>query len=116
MNAGTERIYEELRRVARSEDVTYYSCVAPLVGLDMDLLEDRNRIANILDRISTTEHQAGRPLLSAVVIRKDKNMPGRGFFNLARRLRLHDANNDFQYWFREIRSVHTYWSEQETRG
>lgn len=116
MNGGTERLYEQLRRVAKCESVTYYSDVAPLVGLNMDLQEDRNRIGDILDRISSTEHRAGRPLLSAVVIRSDKNMPGRGFFKLARRLCLHGADDDFRYWLRELRQVHDYWAEQETKG
>ena len=87
-----------------------YSDVAPLVGLDMDSPKDRNRIADILDAISRAEHRAGKPLLSAVVIRRDKNMPGAGFFSLAKKLGLHETGDDFQYWFQELRRVHDYWS------
>ena len=95
MRTGRQAIHEELLRVARSQRVVNYSDVAPLAGLNMDSPEDRNRIADILDVISQAEHRAGKPLLSAVVIRRDKNMPGAGFFNLARRLGLHGSGNDF---------------------
>ena len=110
MLTGTQAIYEELLRVARSGQVVNYSDVAPLAGLNMDSPQDRNQIADILDAISRAEHDAGKPLLSAVVIRRDKNMPGTGFFTLAKRLGLHRRGDDLQYWLEELRRVHDYWS------
>ena len=77
----------------------------------MDSPHDRNEMADILDGISRAEHDAGRPLLSAVVIRRDKNMPGNGFFTLARSLHLHRDGDDLQYWLEELRRVHDYWLE-----
>ena len=94
MLAETLAIREELLRVAKIGSYINYSDVAPLAGLDMDLPHDRNEIADILDGISQAEHDAGRPLLSAVVIRRDKNKPGRGFFVLARRLGLYRGGDD----------------------
>ena len=110
MRTGTQAIHEELVRVARSQQVVNYSDIAPLAGLNMDSPEDRNRIADILDDISRAEHSHGNPLLSAVVIRRDRNMPGAGFFNLAKRLGLYTAGDDFQYWLQELRRVHDYWT------
>ena len=110
MLTGTQAIHEELLRVARSGQVVNYSDVAPLAGLNMDSPQDRNQIADILDDISRAEHDAGKPLLSAVVIRRDKNMPGTGFFTLAKRLGLHRGGDDLQYWLEELRRVHDYWS------
>lgn len=45
-------------------------------------------MVDLLGEISAEEHAAGRPLLSAVVVRNDLELPipGRGFFQLARRL------------------------------
>ena len=105
-----KEIYDKLKVVAKAGQVTHYSEVAPLAGLDMSLQEDRNRIATILDEISTSEHHEGHPLLSAVVIHKDDNMPGQGFFTLARRLGLHKGEDNFLFFIQELRRVHDYWS------
>ena len=110
MIVGADTVYRRLIEVAERQDVVNYSDIAPLVKLQMDSPADRNRMANILDNISSAEHRAGRPLLSAVVIRKDKNMPGNGFFKLARGLGLHTEDDDFMYWLQELRRVHDYWT------
>ena len=111
MNANTLAIYDELRRVAKDGSITRYSDIAPLAHLDMDSPEDRNCIADILDDISRSEHDAGRPLLSAVVIRKDTNIPGQGFFNLAKSLRLPGADDDVLFWVKEVQRVHDHWRQ-----
>ena len=111
MQKGTQAIHDELLRVAKVEGYVNYSDVAPMAGLNMELAHDRNQIARILDGISRAEHIAGRPLLSAVVIRKDENMPGNGFFALAKRLGLHTKGDNFEFWLAELRRVHDYWSQ-----
>src|ERR1700752_1632025 len=83
-----EAIYAKLRDVAANEHVVFYHQIAPLAGLDMSLADDRNRIADILDEISSFEHQRSRPLLSVVVVQVDTGRPGKGFYKLATRLRL----------------------------
>ena len=107
---GRQAIHQELIRVAEDRRYVHYSDVAPLAGLNMDLPQDRNELSNILDDISLAEHNAGRPLLSAVVIRKDRNMPGDGFFVLARDLELHRRGDDLLYWWEELMRVHTHWA------
>ena len=110
MLTGTQTIHEELLRVAKSGAFVTYSDIAPLGSLNMDFLPDRNKMGDILDGISVAEHKAGRPLLAAVVIRKDKNMPGTGFFDLAKSLGLYNVGDDLGYWVEESRRVHDYWS------
>lgn len=112
MGAETQAIYDKIREVAKSRGVTYYSEIAPLAGLSMDSPGDRVRISQILGDISEAEHRAGRPLLSAVVIRLEKNSPGQGFFGLANDLGLHDGIDDFWFWLQEIQRVHDCWSNQ----
>ena len=51
----------------------------------MNNREDRDQISLLLDEISRHEHARGNPLLSAVVIHMDDNIPGNGFFTLASR-------------------------------
>lgn len=110
MDAEATTIYDRLVEIAKGGDVTYYSDIAPLAGLDMSLPPDRNRISDILDEISRTESSLGRPLLSAIVILKDENIPGDGFFKMAKELRLYDGSDDFRFWIRELRRVHDHWT------
>ena len=106
MDAETKAIYEEIIKVAQNEDVVTYSELARRADISIWL----PRIAPILERIIKIEHSAGRPLLTAVVIRKSDNMPGSGFFRLAIKLGLHsDGEDDFKFWLKEIRRVHSHW-------
>lgn len=105
-----KEIFEKLKAVAKAGQVIHYSEVAPLAGLDMSLQEDRNKIATILDEISTSEHHQDHPLLSAVVIHKEDNMPGQGFFTLAKKLGSYKVEDNFLFFIEELRRVHDYWS------
>ena len=87
-------IYAKLCDVAANELVVFYHQVAPLAGLDMSLPDDRNRIADILDEISTFEHEQDRPLLSVVVVQTETGRPGKGFYKLATRLGLFSGKSD----------------------
>ena len=113
MDAKIEIIYQEIKQVAKNKDITYYSDIAPLVGLDMGFEPDRNKMSNILDKISKNEHENGKPLLSAVVILRDKNIPGDGFFGMAKEVGLYDGNDKDQFWANELHRVHDYWTKQE---
>ena len=61
-----EQIYDKLKEVARAGTVTYYSDIAPMAGLDMELLNDRYKIGAMLDDINQHEREFGRPMLSAI--------------------------------------------------
>jgi hypothetical protein len=47
-------IYEKLKEIARTQDITTYSDIAPLAGLDMGSQDDRNRRAGILGKFHGT--------------------------------------------------------------
>ena len=102
-------IYQELKRVARAKDVTNYTAIGQMISLNMENPADRNKIAKILDEINHYEHQHRRSMLSAVVIRQDINMPGKGFFECARQLDKYRGNNDLVFWVHELTEVHNYW-------
>ena len=80
-----------------------------MIDLDMGNPADRNTIADMLDEINHYEHQHRRPMLSAVVIRQDINMPGQGFFECARQLGTYRGSNDLIFWVHELTKVHNYW-------
>ena len=109
MDANTEVIYQEIIQVAKSGGITHYSDIAPLIGLSMDSPADRNILSNILDKISTNEHENGKPFLSSVVILKDKNIPGCGFFKMAQKVGLYNGSGEVESWVKELRRVHDYW-------
>jgi hypothetical protein len=81
-------IYEKLKQMAKEQETTTYSAIGPIAGLDMENPVDRDTIRQILGMISTYEHQQGRPMLTAIVVHKQDNIPGRGFFELAQHLGL----------------------------
>lgn len=105
-----KQIYDKLKEVARGQGITYYSDIAPMAGLDMDLPHDRYEIGAILDDINRYEDKGGRPMLSAVVVHKDSLKPGTGFFTLARALRLFDREDEDKFCIQELRKVHDYWA------
>ena len=112
MDAKTEIIYQEIIQVAKNESLTHYSDIGPLVGLNMESPADRNVMSNILDKISKNEHENGKPLLSAVVILRDENIPGDGFFGMAQEVGLYDGSGKDQFWANELRRVYNYWHRQ----
>src|SRR5437773_1992567 len=88
--------------VARQRATTTYAEAARLAGLDVDDAEDRGRLAASLRAVSTAEHAAGRPLLTAVVVHRGRGRPGRGFFDLARTLGLYSGEEDEAFWAAEL--------------
>ena len=108
-----EMIYEKLMDMAKAGQTTTYGEIAPLAELDMGSPADRDRISEILGEISTYGHKRGNPMLSAVVIKADTNMPGRGFFTLARELGLYRENNDIVFFARELTKVYEAWKVKD---
>jgi len=106
-----QEIYQRIKAIAIDGSVSTYSEISPLANLDMSRQTDRTKIGEMLGEISTYEHQHGRPMLSVVVIHRDNNMPGEGFFKLARYLGVYRGNDDFLFFINELRKVHDYWQE-----
>lgn len=112
MDSDAQTVYQELKRLAKAGSTTNYSDVGYLIGLDMGSPADRNRIARILDEISREEDSQGHPLLSAIAILRERNIPGEGFFKLARSLSKQDQEDDLVFWLDEVRRVHTHWAKR----
>ena len=69
---GVHDLRQRLIEKAKSRETEYYS----------DIMNGRALIGKLLGAISEYELRRGRPPLSAIVIRKDTKMPGRGFFTV----------------------------------
>jgi len=72
--------------------------------------------AHLLGEISEEEDQAGRGMLSVIVVHKEGDMrPGPGFFELAQGLGRKVADLD-KTWLQELDCVHRYWSVEAPRA
>lgn len=96
--AGTVITYGELAE--RIEAVSY----AP----------NSRGLTDQLCAISRAENHAGRGMLSAVVIRKDRKKPGTGFFDLAQDLG-REYSDEREFWEEELESVYDAWSAFPTQ-
>lgn len=111
MEPSRQIIYDKLKGVARAQDLIYYQQVGNLVGLDMQDPGDRWKISQLLGNINeeeVTKHQ--RPMLSAIVVMKDNEMPGLGFWVCARRLGLYTGSSEPEelefFWCDQVRQVY----------
>lgn len=68
-------------------------------------------IGKVLGRISTFEHQQGRPLLSALVVHSGDMQAGAGFTGLARDLGYQiQPNQERAFWRSQVEDVVRYWT------
>lgn len=85
MNKKVRRYLIELARNKTNPTVNYQK-LADDCGLGLKMSDGqhvRNEIGRILGEISEYEHENGRPLLSALVIRLNDGEEGDGFYKLA---------------------------------
>lgn len=71
-------------RARRGHPISYSDLVSEIESVSMDPHDPR--LAHFLGQISRAEHEAGRGLLTAVVVHKHDGFPGDGFFELAESL------------------------------
>lgn len=80
-----EQVAAVLEEVARArETITYEGLLSRLADRDPALAAAaREDLAALLRRVSIAEDDAGRGLLTAVVVREGSGLPGGGWFRLA---------------------------------
>lgn len=106
-------LYNRLIEIAKNRDYTTYADVAPLVNLDMGIGADRDKISKILEEIARHEQAQGRPMLTAVVIHRQDNIPGEGFFTLAREFKRFDGRDKLRFWIDALNEVHDQWARNK---
>ena len=110
MDADTQTIYEELKKTAKARQTRFYGDLSELI----DLPPRSRRLYQILDSINIHEHREGRPLLSALVVRRGFRIPGSRFFVQARNLCRYDessgdATAHATFWVDEVHQVWDRW-------
>ena len=108
----SQTLHGRLVDAAGAQTMAHYAQLGEHLGLDMSNTDDRIRIGAMLDEIDFLEHNAGRPLLSAVVVHAQDGLPGTGFFDCARKLGLLKAGKrqeELEFFVSELRRVQAYW-------
>ena len=70
-----------------------------------------SRLHNNLYKVSAHEHKEGRPLLTAIVTKKDGHV-GEGFHGMAEDVGKRTGGNRLLFWCEEVKRVHEYWQRQ----
>lgn len=132
------RAYSELVRRVKALDfnkmpVTYGE-LGRIIGLYIGSDWFQLKIGYIVGACSNYEHRHGRPLISALVVNKDTNCPGKGFWGLygipprlRKVVRIEDITPERldkdrdNFWVKELRRIDTEWktveaSKEETGG
>ena len=111
MNANSVR--EIILRYARRGETCTYKAIADELGMEWN--QAHRPMPKILGEVSEMEHDAGRPLLTAIVVAKNGRC-GDGFFEMAKRTGASIFDKEtFQQ--EEQQRVFDYWMErQPTNG
>ena len=95
--------------VARRRGHVAYSELADHIHA-IDIKAYDPRMFHLLGEISSEEDQAGRGMLTAIVVHKSGDMqPGKGFFELASSLGK-NTSDELGCWVSEFKRVHNYWA------
>jgi hypothetical protein len=74
-----------------------------------------SRLPQFLAEISTEEAEAGRGMMTALIVRKTGDQrPGMGFFQLGKRLG-YEVSDSEKFWLEEVNKVFASWQNEATR-
>ena len=96
-----------IETASHQEMITYGSLASRLRSVQLE--PNSTALATLLGEISQAEDDAGRGLLTVIVVRQDDPMPGQGFFKLAEQ-RGRDTADREKLWLKELSHVHATWS------
>lgn len=107
--AAKQEAIEILAARARLRGMIPYSdLVRQITAIHLE--PDSFALSHFLGEISEAEDDAGRGMLTVIVVHKHGDMqPGPGFFELARRLG-RNTKDVVKCWVEELKKVHAYWS------
>lgn len=112
--SAKEQMREVLIETARRRDLISYTDLAEQVSAIRVEAHDY-AMNHLLGEISTDDHEHGHGMHSALVVYKDEQRPGPGFYTLARQLGQTVRDED-EYWLRELHSAWEDWGEVKLGG
>lgn len=96
------------QRAPKKDPIRYGELVRLIEAVDF--AANDQRLFHILGEVSTDEARAGRGMLSALVVSAGDNMPGSGFFELAKKLGR--KGDDLTVWMNELNKLAGVWALQ----
>jgi len=110
-NAAEKQAKAILQKVARAKDTIAYSeLTATITAISFD--PDEYAFHAFLGEISEEEDDAGRGLMTVMVVHKGGDMmPGPGFFELAQS-RGRNISNRLACWTNELNAVYAAWAAE----
>ncbi len=109
------KIRNILIQLAKEKRLITYTQLASDVQIPYSGIAERDKLHELLGEISTEEVNAGRPMLSVLVHRKNDVLrkPGTGFFKLADELgQKLPKEKDLDFQFRMINKCFKYWEKR----
>lgn len=106
------RVYRLLITVAEYRGIVQYPEIARILDIEPHGQHMGREVGHILGEVSEDEHDAGRPMLSAVVV-GSSGIPGPGFFKLAEqlgKLQTTDKEGAHRFWQEERKAVYEEWA------
>lgn len=108
-NAKDEIRHVLIEKARQRAMIPYSELVGRVKSVNFNAFDQR--LFAILGQISVLEHEAGRPLLSVLVVHKSGDMqPGEGFFELAQALG-RNTSDVLKTWIEEVQKVYQYWNK-----
>lgn len=105
-----QAVFDKLVATARAKSLVTYTDLGKVADLDVSESENVTDLGKILDEIAEADVKAGRPLLAAVVVRADTQVPSAGLFKFAKKHGLMKGNDTLGFWAAELRRVYEAWS------
>jgi hypothetical protein len=101
-----------LAECARAKEmISYTEFMQQICSISFETPYD-SRLPQLLAEISTEEANAGRGMMTALVVRKNGDQrPGGGFFELAERLG-YDVSNPEKFWIEQVNKVFASWQKE----
>ena len=95
------------------EKITYQE-LARVMDPDVNPRDRRfKRLTTALYHVNTYEHENGRPMIGALVVRASDGLPGDGFYWCARQLGYDfEDSEEAAFWEAELTQVSEYWGSQ----
>lgn len=115
--ATRDWVAKRLKRVARERTAITYSdlCDETARAGALHLEPHSTALAGLLGQVNLLEHEAGRPLISALVVHRSGDLqPGEGFWSFARDLGIDPGAGEharLDFWAREIERCYAQWSQ-----
>jgi len=108
-------VFNELVKAARSRGTITYQELADLIGFPIIGDYMGTELGHLLGEISEDQDQLKRPMLSTVAVKVD-GLPGKGFFDLAKKLGKYSGDDDkherHRFWEAETNRVYDLWKRK----